>query len=158
MERDEAFGRLLAIANVLGDRVFEKKKIGIANKYGSAFAREPRKAIEKIHEELMQYTHKFGDAEMVLLDMFGEIMAGLDISDFTNKPVGAKYLQSFYSQQHILSDEIVGYAEAAYILGWDKRKIGTYLQRGVFPEPIQRLASGPIWTRRQIEDYKKSRG
>jgi len=95
---------------------------------------------------------------MVLLDMFGEIMASLEISDFTNKPVGAKYLQSFYSQQHILSDEIVGYAEAADILGWDKRKIGTYLQRGVFPEPIQRLASGPIWTRRQIEDYKKSRG
>ncbi|MEB3103100.1 hypothetical protein [Ferviditalea candida] len=54
-------------------------------------------------------------------------------------------------------DSIIGYAEAAKILGWDKRRIGTYMQRGSFPEPIIRLASGPIWTRKQIEDYRDSR-
>jgi hypothetical protein len=50
--------------------------------------------------------------------------------------------------------DLVGVAEAAEILGWDKRKIATYISRGVFPDPVQRLASGPIWTRKQIEDYK----
>lgn len=52
---------------------------------------------------------------------------------------------------------LVGVAEAAEILGWDKRKVSTYITRGSFPEPDQRLASGPIWTRKQIEDYRDSR-
>jgi hypothetical protein len=51
--------------------------------------------------------------------------------------------------------ELVGVKEAAELLNWDKGKVSTYLARGVFPEPIQRLAAGPIWTREQIEAYKK---
>ncbi|MEB8637783.1 hypothetical protein P4H32_29310 [Bacillus cereus] len=53
--------------------------------------------------------------------------------------------------------KLVGVNEAAEILGWKKQKIVTYISRGVFPEPIQRLASGPIWTKKQIEDYRDSR-
>ncbi|CAI8920974.1 DNA-binding protein [Priestia megaterium] len=52
---------------------------------------------------------------------------------------------------------LVGVAEAADILNWDKRKIATYIKRGVFPEPIQRLSSGPIWTSTQIEEYRKKK-
>ncbi|MCE3202484.1 hypothetical protein [Paenibacillus sonchi] len=52
---------------------------------------------------------------------------------------------------------LVGLAEAAEMLGWDKRKLSTYRSRGGFPEPIQQLASGPIWTYKQIEDYRDSR-
>lgn len=52
---------------------------------------------------------------------------------------------------------LVGVQEAAEILGWDKRKVATYMSRGSFPTPIQRLASGSIWTRKQILDYKRSR-
>lgn len=51
---------------------------------------------------------------------------------------------------------LVGVQEAAQILGWDKRKVATYMKRGSFPEPIQRLAGGSIWTKQQILDYKKS--
>jgi len=51
----------------------------------------------------------------------------------------------------------VGVSEAAEILGWQKQRIVTYLSRGVFPEPTQRLASGPLWTRQQIEEYRDSR-
>jgi hypothetical protein len=50
--------------------------------------------------------------------------------------------------------ELVGVKEAAELLGWDKGKVSVYLARGILPEPIQRLASGPIWTREQIERYK----
>lgn len=52
---------------------------------------------------------------------------------------------------------LAGVAEAAEILTWDKRRVATYIKRGDFPEPIQRLASGPIWTRKQIEDYREAR-
>ncbi|MEK4427607.1 hypothetical protein [Solibacillus sp. FSL K6-1523] len=49
---------------------------------------------------------------------------------------------------------LVGLAEAADILGWDKRKVSTYIKRGSFPNPLKKLASGPIWTYKQIDDYK----
>lgn len=39
---------------------------------------------------------------------------------------------------------LVGLAEAAGMLEWDKRKLSKYRERGVFPKPYQQLASGPI--------------
>lgn len=51
---------------------------------------------------------------------------------------------------------LAGVAEAAEILGWTKQKVATYIKRGKLPDPIQRLASGPIWTKEQIETYKDS--
>jgi len=48
---------------------------------------------------------------------------------------------------------VVGVAEAAEIMGWDKRRVITYIDRGSFPEPIVALASGRIWLREDVEDY-----
>lgn len=48
---------------------------------------------------------------------------------------------------------IVGVAEAAEIMGWDKRRVITYIDRGSFPEPITSLASGRIWLREDVEAY-----
>ena len=48
---------------------------------------------------------------------------------------------------------VVGVAEAAEIMGWDKRRVITYIDRGSFPEPITTLASGRIWLREDVEDY-----
>lgn len=52
---------------------------------------------------------------------------------------------------------LVGVTDAAEILGWSKQQVNVYLSRGKFPEPIQRISSGPIWTRQQILDYKNER-
>lgn len=52
-------------------------------------------------------------------------------------------------------DQLVGVREAAEILGWDPRRVATYRSRGSFPEPIAELAAGPVWTKRQIERYRK---
>jgi hypothetical protein len=49
--------------------------------------------------------------------------------------------------------QIVGVAEAAEIMGWDKRRVVTYLDRGQFPEPLTSLASGRIWLREDVERY-----
>ena len=48
---------------------------------------------------------------------------------------------------------IVGVAEAAEIMGWDKRRVITYLDRGSFPEPLTSLASGRIWLREDVESF-----
>jgi len=49
--------------------------------------------------------------------------------------------------------QVVGVAEAAEIMGWDKRRVVTYLDRGQFPEPLTSLASGRIWLREDVERY-----
>ena len=54
--------------------------------------------------------------------------------------------------------QIVGVAEAAEIMGWDKRRVMTYLDRGQFPEPLTSLASGRIWLREDIEAFAESGG
>ncbi len=48
---------------------------------------------------------------------------------------------------------LAGVAEAAEVMGWDKRRVITYIDRGRFPAPIQALASGRIWLRSDIEAF-----
>jgi hypothetical protein len=55
-----------------------------------------------------------------------------------------------------VTPELVGVAEAAAILRWDKRRIFTYLSRGSFPEPVAALASGRVWRREDIEAYART--
>jgi predicted DNA-binding transcriptional regulator AlpA len=49
--------------------------------------------------------------------------------------------------------DVVGVAEAAEIMGWDKRRVVTYIDRGSFPEPITALASGRIWLREDVQAF-----
>ena len=49
--------------------------------------------------------------------------------------------------------DLVGVAEAAEILGWDKRRVATYIRRGSFPEALATLRSGRVWPRKQIEGF-----
>lgn len=50
---------------------------------------------------------------------------------------------------------LAGVAEAAQIMGWDKRRVVTYIDRGRFPQPLQSLASGRVWLRSDLERYAK---
>lgn len=52
---------------------------------------------------------------------------------------------------------IVGVAEAAAIMGWDKRRVITYLDRGTFPAPAATLASGRVWRRDDVERFAADR-
>jgi hypothetical protein len=51
---------------------------------------------------------------------------------------------------------LVGVAEAAEILGWDKRRVITYVDRGRFPEPLARLAGGRVWRREDVEAWGRA--
>ncbi len=50
---------------------------------------------------------------------------------------------------------LAGVAEAAEVMGWDKRRVITYISRGRFPEPLQALASGRVWARSTLEDFAR---
>lgn len=53
--------------------------------------------------------------------------------------------------------ELVGVTEAAAILGWDRRRVATYVRRGAFPEPVAALASGRVWRRDDVEAFGRDR-
>lgn len=91
LSREESFGRLLAIANVLGWRVFDKHRPSISAKYSTRLGQKPAHTFKLIHEELMGYSHKFGDDELYLMDMFGEILADMDFEDFSNEDLDGIY-------------------------------------------------------------------
>lgn len=55
---------------------------------------------------------------------------------------------------------LCGYKEAAEIMGVDKKALAVYIKRGwpggrQFPEPVQRLASGPVWRKSDIIKFKE---
>lgn len=52
---------------------------------------------------------------------------------------------------------VVGLAEAAEMLGWSKQQVSLYISRDKFPEPIMRLASGPLWKIEQIKEFRDAR-
>jgi hypothetical protein len=53
-----------------------------------------------------------------------------------------------------VAPRLAGVAEAAGIIGWDKRRVITYIDRGSFPEPLQSLASGRVWFASDIARFK----
>lgn len=53
--------------------------------------------------------------------------------------------------------DLVGVAEAAAILGWDRRRVATYASRGAFPDPLAALSSGRVWRREDVEAFARDR-
>lgn len=51
---------------------------------------------------------------------------------------------------------LVGVAEAAEVLGWDKRRVVTYVDRGAFPSPLQGLAGGRIWALDDVRAFARA--
>jgi hypothetical protein len=68
-----------------------------------------------------------------------------------------KELRKVTGEDETLTVEIIptlaGVAEAAEIMGWDKRRVITYLDRGSFPEPLTSLAMGRVWLREDVEAF-----
>ncbi|HEX5948303.1 MAG TPA: hypothetical protein VFZ45_01930 [Actinomycetota bacterium] len=52
--------------------------------------------------------------------------------------------------------KLVGVAEAASLMGWDKRRVATYVRRGAFPEPLAELAGGRVWAREDVMAFREA--
>jgi len=80
----------------------------------------------------LEYAPQFGSDEMVLLDMFGEILAEMEESEFTNEPLAGKYLHAFHTRQHELSN-LIGVEDAAKILGLSPGTVKNKCAAGELP-------------------------
>lgn len=47
-----------------------------------------------------------------------------------------------------------GITELAAAIGWDKRKVSVYLQRGKLLEPAAHAGKRALWTKEQVEQMK----
>jgi predicted DNA-binding transcriptional regulator AlpA len=54
-------------------------------------------------------------------------------------------------------DELAGTAEVAEMFGVSKQTAVKYGQRADFPEPLDRLASGPVWRRDEVEAWGREK-
>lgn len=54
-----------------------------------------------------------------------------------------------------LPEMLAGVAEIAELLGVNKRTAIRYTQRPDFPEPLDRLASGPVWRSADVERWAR---
>jgi hypothetical protein len=55
-----------------------------------------------------------------------------------------------------VTSALVGVSEAAAILGWDRRRVVTYVDRGSFPPPVAALASGRVWRRDDVATFARA--
>jgi predicted DNA-binding transcriptional regulator AlpA len=54
--------------------------------------------------------------------------------------------------------DLVGVAEIAAMLSVTRTRIGQLAKSSSFPEPIARLAAGPVWRRSDIELWARETG
>src|SRR5699024_9507854 len=132
MDRNIKFGQLLAIANVLAQRVFEKGKPSVSEMDWKKFKEKPFEVFTTMHNELMEYAHKFGEDDMALVDLFGEILSEMDMSEFTNEPLDKTYLLGYYQQGNTLNN-VIGVNEAAEITGLSPGTIKNHCADGKIP-------------------------
>jgi hypothetical protein len=84
--------------------------------------------------------------------------ASIEVTGVTRERCLAE-LRKFTGEDAVLTIEVlpalVGVAEAAEIMGWDKRRVITYIDRGSFPEPLTSLAMGRVWLREDVEEFAR---
>jgi predicted DNA-binding transcriptional regulator AlpA len=57
----------------------------------------------------------------------------------------------------VSSEELLSAGEIAKMIGVKRTTVHSYLARGRIPEPFVRLQAGPIWSRKQIDTWIKTR-
>lgn len=53
-------------------------------------------------------------------------------------------------------EDLAGLAEVAQLLDVPKRTAARYVKRSDFPEPLDRLAAGPVWLRASVVEWGKA--
>lgn len=101
--RDLLFGRLLSVSTIIGERIFEKGKPSVGERDFKKFPKAPLSTYKKLHDNLMQYSYKFGEEENYLLSLFDGILEEMNEADFNDTPLGDKYLLGYYKQNHTLA-------------------------------------------------------
>ena len=101
--RDYLYGRLLAIADVLEERTLskaEKNRPTNATRYMQHFSQRPFRTWKQIHELLIPYLIRQGNAASYYKTLIGEVEALFCPEDFIDdSPLSGEYLLGYYCQR-----------------------------------------------------------
>ena len=59
---------------------------------------------------------------------------------------------------HDMSEELVGVAEVADLLQVSRQRVSQLSVTAGFPKPSARLAAGPVWQRKAVEQWARDTG
>ncbi|WII36803.1 hypothetical protein [Paenibacillus thiaminolyticus] len=129
-DRETKFARAFAILNVIARSVYEKGKPLPAFVSLDKLGRKPMDVLVRTHGDVMQYAHKFSQHEMMLLDLFDEIISEIDMDEFDNAPLAARYFQPFHAQQRAI-DGVMGVAEGSRRWELSPGTLKNYCAKGI---------------------------
>lgn len=104
--RDYLYGRLLAIADVLEERVLfkaEQNRPTNATRYMQQFSQRPFHTWKQVHDLLMPYIMRLGSKAYFYKNLIADVEGAFAIEDFLNpKPLTGEYLLGYYCQRQKL--------------------------------------------------------
>lgn len=104
-DRNYLFGRLLAVADVLENRVLSQENAGRttnAFRYMNAFSKHPLSTWRIIQESIAPYQVKLGAKGSYYRAIIDEIGNSFDFDDFNDRSLNGKFLLGYYSQRYEL--------------------------------------------------------
>lgn len=130
--REEKFARILAIANLIGERTLESNRPSIEHHYRTKFSRYPAKTLATIHKDLMAYSHRWKRKEWMLYDVLMEEIADLDLDEFNNEDLGEMF-PLHLGKSYVEMRNIIGVKVASKILGLTEGTVKNYCAEGRIP-------------------------
>lgn len=141
MSREVQFGRLLAIASILMDKIEPNGSAKMNVRYGERFKTKPMETFAKIHQEIMENTHTFDETHYLLLDVFQEILSEMEYEDFSNESLNGEYLLHSYKERHHWANAIMDTKEASEQWGLSQDRIKHLCSQG----KIEAVKVGNSW-------------
>lgn len=130
IDRDLKFGKLLSVVSNLGRMVYDNNKPPVNEDLWEQYQRKPKSTFVILHNNIIEHAPKFTNDEIALLDLLGEIINDIEQEEFTDAPLGNKYLLGYYRQNHELNG-LAGVKETSEIIGLPAETIVGYCEKGI---------------------------
>lgn len=141
MSREIQFGRLLAIASILMDKIESNGSAKMNVKYGERFKTKPMETFTKIHGEIMANSHKFDETCYTLLDMFQEIISNMNWDEFSDESLKDEYTLYYYKERESWRNSIMDTKTASELWGMSQDRIKHLCSQG----EIEAVKVGNSW-------------
>lgn len=151
--RERQFGQLLAISNVLINKIHGDNSPAIMNRYWDKYQNKPAETFIKIHENIIDYIYKLNKNDIALLDLFQTILAGMDYEQFNDEKLDNAYILAYHEQKDSLN-HLIGVDKASDLWGLSPAYIKNLCADG----KVDAVKIGNVWVIDKRQPNPKQRG
>ena len=102
MKRTERFGKIFAIAHILGENNKEPGTPSISEKYMIRYQQDPGGTLPDIRRELMKDMGKYNTRDQILFGMFLDLIMGMSIDDMKEGQLERDFIAEYYKEKRRL--------------------------------------------------------